>query len=189
MKSNATELQKRRVRLLWLAFALGCDPGSPPDSPLEGHWTFRMESAGGAGANHFVTTGMLVLNPDLPRYPDDPEPSDSTIVGRAYVGVVRAGSKSTVRFQEGPGADRIETVHVFLRRSQVAIHLAPHVTDASPILTGRVTPDGISGTWSVKLENASRIHGTFTMERSRASEYSDSAALRAARGVRQFDAS
>jgi hypothetical protein len=148
----------------------------------------RMEMAGGSGGP-FLTGGIVILQADLARYPDDPDPSDSTMIGRAYINRVLAEPNSPSRFQQGPGADRIETVHVFLRGAQLVIHLAPHLKDASPILTGRLTQDGIAGTWRSTAENADLIEGSFTMTRTRAEEYADSAAIRAARGVRDWNAS
>lgn len=148
----------------------------------------RMEVARGSG-DPSIRGGILVLDADLPRYPDDPEPSDSTMIGRAYINLAAAGPDSKGRFQPGPGADRIETVHVFVRGTQLVIHLAPYLKDASPILTGRLTQDKISGTWRSTVENAAPIEGSFTMERTRIKEYSDSAATRATRGVQEWNAS
>jgi hypothetical protein len=148
----------------------------------------RMEMAGDSGGPS-IRGGILVVHTDLPRYPDDPEPSDSTMIGRAYVNFAPAGPNFQSRFQQGPGADRIETVHVFVRGTQVVIHLAPHLKDASPILTGRLTQGGIAGTWRSTIENTAPIGGTFTMQRTRMEEYSDSAATRAARGVQNWNAS
>jgi hypothetical protein len=148
----------------------------------------RMEIAGGSGGP-FITGGIVVLQADLARYPDDPEPSDSTMIGRAYINFAPAGANSPSRFHQGPGADRIETVHVVFRGAHLVTHLAPHLKDASPILTGRLTEAGIAGTWRSTVENAGVIGGTFTMTRTRAEEYADSAVIRAARGVRDWNAS
>ena len=149
----------------------------------------RMETTGGFDGRPYVSRGILVLHSELPRYPEDPEPSDSTIVGRAYVNLSSAGLNAEDLFQEGPGADRIETVHAFLRGTRVVIHLAPYLKDASPIMTGNLTGDGIAGTWLSTVENAAPVQGSFTMKRERTQQYSDSAATRATRGVRDWNGS
>jgi hypothetical protein len=196
MKPNAPELHVQRVQTAWRTFlfllglviAPGCSRESPATSPLEGQWMLRLDTAGGSGGP-FVTTGIVAIQADLARYPDDPEQSDSAMIGRAYINSALAGTDSPSLFQQGPGADRIETVHVFSRGAQLVIHLAPHLKDASPILTGRLTQDGIAGTWHSTIENGGFKEGSFTMTRTRAEEYADSAAIRAARGVRDWNTS
>jgi hypothetical protein len=198
MKFHARRFQKRQAShqawtmwafLVSLAFVSGCKSGAPAANPLDGEWMLRMEMADRSGEAPSVDWGILVLNRELPRYPDDPQLSDSTIVGRAYIDLAPGPDASGARFLEGPGADRIETVHVFVRGDRVVIHLAPHLKDASPILIGRMTQNGITGTWKSTIENAPPVHGSFTMRRARTRHYTDSAATRARRGLQEWDAS
>lgn len=179
----------RRAPLLLLAAVLGCRPGAAPADPLAGEWALVMEPPTDSAARALPEVrGVVVFRDGLPRYPDDPAPSDSVRVGRAYLDF-SGGDAPRSRFETGLGADRVETVHAFLAgEGRVRIDLAPHLNDANPVLTGRVANGAISGTWEFRTENEPPVRGAFTMRRKRSRAHADSASVRARRGVAEFNA-
>ena len=172
--------------LTWIAVC-ACVGDMEPADPVEGQWSLRMY-AGDSGNASLVNRGVLVIDPELTRYPDDPARSDSAVIGRAYMSG-RAAPESHRLFLHGAGADRIETAHILVRDSQVVIILAPHLKDASPVLVGRLREHRIQGRWSTTADGVDSDAGSFTLRRTNRNGYSDSATARARREVRIWDAS
>jgi hypothetical protein len=136
-------------------------------------------------------SGVVVFDPALPRYPDDPQDGgDSLVVGRVYIDLRMlgqtmspAGTQSEPVFDQFEGSDRTETGYGRLRTGDdVVIELAPHVNDAAPTLVGTLRNDTVVGRWHVRSDTDT-ASGAFRMWRVPTDASSDSARTRSRRGV------
>jgi hypothetical protein len=170
--------------------ASACSRDSHSTNRLDGQWAIEMHTSAGDGSTR-STSGIVVFDRSLARYPDDPAAgADSILTGRTYIDLRELGESNApvdsareVSFRQWEGADRAETTYGRLHGERgVTIDLAPHVNDAAPTLVGTLQGDTVTGKWQV-LSNQDTSVGGFTMWRVPENAFSDSARVRARRGV------
>ena len=170
--------------------ASACSRDSHRRNGLDGQWAIEIHTSAGDGSTR-STSGTVVFDRSLARYPDDPAASaDSITIGRTYIDLRTIGESNApvgkaggVPFRHWEGADRTETTYGRLHEERgVTIDLAPHVNDAAPTLVGTLQGDTVTGKWQV-LSDQDTSAGGFTMWRVRENAFSDSARVRARRGV------
>jgi hypothetical protein len=187
----------RACRFLALGFGTlvsGCDRAKPDTGPLQGQWAIELTVPGiPSGAATRTTTGVLVFETTLSRYPDEKAPA--LIVGRRYVNFGRLADSTAGASSTGPGfatwqgGDRAETVHARINGSQVELDLAPHVNDFDPLLRGTLAGATVQGTFQITGDPIHPLTGHFRMWRVPRDMFSDSAIQRARRGVRHWEQS
>jgi hypothetical protein len=189
----------RTMAMLLLGSSISCDDRTVEGSPLEGEWLIEMHAPGREASSPTGRSvrGVLVLDSDLPRYPDEQwRTGDSTfLVGRAYIDLVpllRSTSEPVSQnhppFASWQGSDRAETVFAKIgREDTVEIDLAPLINDFDPLLRGVIRGDTVRGQWTVVAHSVPPEDGSFIMWRTLRTAASDSALVRGRRGVRDWD--
>lgn len=186
-----------RTRLIpclavWACMPLFACDQAWPKATLEGQWAIKLEAAAETKSSVPVE-GVLVFSRDLPRYPNEKEefPRQAEI-GRAFVPIRNLGVESSAdldgRFTTYAGADHAETIWGHISRNDsVLIDLAPNVNDFDPYLRGKVVSGTIIGEWSIRTAGAANRRGRFVMTRIPRDAWSDSARVRAQRGVNRWN--
>ncbi len=160
------------------------------EGALTGEWKVVItEAAGRAGSVERRWSGVMVFSPEIPCYCDeDTVVPEEAVFGRAYLPAhLRPSDSSTsdTLFAMGRWGDLIEeAVGLPGPRDSVKLYVRPGPIQQE--FLGVWHGDAIAGAW-VMLDHGARTGvGQFRMWRVPPSEFSDSARVRATRGIQMW---
>lgn len=193
----------RRTRRTWrrpiavpllagLLLGGACRRGVESEGGLSGEWTVRVTAphpAGEANGAPLSTEGVIVFSRRMPRYQSAIEPPPGTLFGRAYIDfepVLHPGRGPAQLFRSGFGVDETEEVAAVPDSGgRVRVLVSAEIIGWNPELDAAVAKDTIRGTWFIAAHADTVQRGTFVMTRRPEDEFTDSAFVRARRGIHE----
>lgn len=175
-----------------LLMVTACRKAERRTTRLEGEWgaTLQVSATKSTITEPTQVSGIFVFDGHLPVYGSSPDPG--TIVGRAYIEINSLTGEGKVvdkpYYSTAKDGDLADEIHARIDSAgKVTIAISPQIFGRSPVLTGELKNNTVTGEWTYFSHSDTLATGTFVMRRIPRSPASDSARIRSRRSARAWD--